>query len=931
MVVYDPEDEVVEEVDGGVAVPSGQEEDNDGNNIVPSGQSGHVDNSDDEDEQDDVCAVCSNYGSLLVCDGCERDYHPGCAGDQRPFEQAKEDDLWYCSTCTSKQVQQLQKLQLQHQQQQQQQQQQLQQQPQHLHEDGGPHFCSMCGQPDDLVMCDRCLELFHATCVCDLRAIKWGEPNLAWTCSACEAQSPKDRLQQQQLDGWLQQQQVDEWNDDSGLGDGPANDDLDHAGVNGLNNPVYAGEDAVCFACNVGGELIRLRCAHCQQAFHPLCAGEERSFDEVVADRLVCQSCQIDDSGIVLEPEASLGATDNNSSSSRALVPSGGIITDYDKSEVVKHLLDHDDDSDSEDGNDSDIDPDEEDNGFSGAVENHDRPKVTRKQMVEFSLKELFSLRIARKAKSLRLSEAETREALRKFKERMCGIIEGAKAWANSSKPMAYIIRTWLKMWSVDQWWSYVDRSTSKERQIAMGHAAPNMQLDEYDALPPVKASELRGWVIYIDATFDQQESLLRKYVGSATHTEQGSWARLSHYEKVFRRKAYGQEIAASDAKGAHFWQAIKPTVDVNFRVLSTPAMDEGRVPAIILEGFYTMGHQGFEFGYCGEKWTASLERCTLEALPESLRAHKPNGLNHAHQFNQGVRLTDPDQRMLSVSREDVIEAYESCETGLILKPLYGRSLVCSCCRREKRVQDDIFAARNKWKSNVIPNLEGVLICERCYMSWLTLRDGRQFRTYIPGRYAGLTPEEFVNERRVMATGKPHTQLVHELLAQGHNEHNCPCCMIDRPLLVEGSEWREVNWAENNLAGLEGPMICGPCDGVRKNQYNNDLSDQDFVEYRRSYERRHRGLEHFDDLAGGEHVCPACLIAKPVPVDKHSRVRWWRPNCIPNLDGPRMCDACYAAFRKKKDDKSVADWLEWRRQTAVPSTKRGLWGKGSVK
>jgi hypothetical protein len=44
----------------------------------------------------DYCAICDDGGDLLVCDGCERAYHPGCL--EPPLKKIPEGD-WFCPRC----------------------------------------------------------------------------------------------------------------------------------------------------------------------------------------------------------------------------------------------------------------------------------------------------------------------------------------------------------------------------------------------------------------------------------------------------------------------------------------------------------------------------------------------------------------------------------------------------------------------------------------------------------------------------------------------------------------------------------------------------------------------------------------------------------------------------------------------------------------
>lgn len=47
----------------------------------------------------DACAVCGDGGSLLICDGCEREYHMSCL---RPKLVAVPEGHWECDECVDK-------------------------------------------------------------------------------------------------------------------------------------------------------------------------------------------------------------------------------------------------------------------------------------------------------------------------------------------------------------------------------------------------------------------------------------------------------------------------------------------------------------------------------------------------------------------------------------------------------------------------------------------------------------------------------------------------------------------------------------------------------------------------------------------------------------------------------------------------------------
>lgn len=49
----------------------------------------------------DACAVCGEGGSLLICDGCEGEYHMGCL---RPALSAVPEGYWECDECVDKKL-----------------------------------------------------------------------------------------------------------------------------------------------------------------------------------------------------------------------------------------------------------------------------------------------------------------------------------------------------------------------------------------------------------------------------------------------------------------------------------------------------------------------------------------------------------------------------------------------------------------------------------------------------------------------------------------------------------------------------------------------------------------------------------------------------------------------------------------------------------
>jgi len=55
----------------------------------------------EETEDEDVCMVCKEPGTLLICDGCEKSYHTKCLDP--PLDDVPEEE-WFCPACCSQKL-----------------------------------------------------------------------------------------------------------------------------------------------------------------------------------------------------------------------------------------------------------------------------------------------------------------------------------------------------------------------------------------------------------------------------------------------------------------------------------------------------------------------------------------------------------------------------------------------------------------------------------------------------------------------------------------------------------------------------------------------------------------------------------------------------------------------------------------------------------
>ena len=59
-----------------------------------------VEQVDDDDDDHDVCVICEDVGTLLICDGCEKSYHPNCLDPPLEMEKLSDGD-WFCFQCNN--------------------------------------------------------------------------------------------------------------------------------------------------------------------------------------------------------------------------------------------------------------------------------------------------------------------------------------------------------------------------------------------------------------------------------------------------------------------------------------------------------------------------------------------------------------------------------------------------------------------------------------------------------------------------------------------------------------------------------------------------------------------------------------------------------------------------------------------------------------
>jgi len=98
-------------------------------------------------DDDDICEICLDGGNLVICDGCEKSYHPKCVNlDKIPGGD------WFCPKCKEEKS----------------------------------DICAICGNYGDLLICDGCENSYHTKCV-GLSEVPEGE----WFCPECKKQSTK--------------------------------------------------------------------------------------------------------------------------------------------------------------------------------------------------------------------------------------------------------------------------------------------------------------------------------------------------------------------------------------------------------------------------------------------------------------------------------------------------------------------------------------------------------------------------------------------------------------------------------------------------------------------------------------------------------------------------------------------------------------------
>eukprot|EP01006_Ploeotia_vitrea_P050789 TRINITY_DN67502_c7_g4_i1.p1 TRINITY_DN67502_c7_g4~~TRINITY_DN67502_c7_g4_i1.p1 ORF type:complete len:1669 (-),score=925.38 TRINITY_DN67502_c7_g4_i1:37-4695(-) len=130
------------------------------------------DEDEEEDDMDGVCRLCSNErgsGKLLVCDGCERDFHLSCLGLRR-----SPSGDWFCPDCQERK--------------------QAEKASKTAHKDLGSDvedFCTVCSGelslPDNPIMyCDGCDVTVHRECYGLAK-----EPRGGWKCELCSSSPSK--------------------------------------------------------------------------------------------------------------------------------------------------------------------------------------------------------------------------------------------------------------------------------------------------------------------------------------------------------------------------------------------------------------------------------------------------------------------------------------------------------------------------------------------------------------------------------------------------------------------------------------------------------------------------------------------------------------------------------------------------------------------
>jgi len=569
-------------------------------------------------------------------------------------------------------------------------------------QDESGDVCSGCSERGSLMPGSQRHQGLHAQCADNLRSIESASKDAGRCCSSC------DKAPQQQ------QQNIEDV-DDSGLGNSLVDSDRDPTSASNSSGLRVAREGVACIRCqDESAGIVVLHCQLCDRAFHLLCAGEQRPFDDVISGgSFFCSLCTLWYNGIDLSGETHIHAEP----SCEAITCGHGHTHNEepeDQEDVEFGDAIH---GDEEIDEDSDIDNDDEaEDGY------NTRQRLLPIRMQKYSVSELGMLGIGDNSGRWKLPKGDRVEARLNFERTYRGLIDRCLAWANDpNKPMDRDIRKcWLK-WTAEEWWSYVDRSTSIERQIVIGMAGVDFDHGDFLNLPPTTSDELQGWVIYGDATYKKKSALLRPYIGSATHTKHGAWTRLSQYERFFRRITGGIMPPADEQLSAHYTHAMRSDVEITFRVLGTPSKNDGRLAACCLEGLHTMRMGGLNFAHEGDYCTEAIKQAVRDVLPESLRSMTHNGLNHAHQFTQSVHLSDVDwKRVVFVPRtnEEIIRDMEGTEWGKVLVPLLGGDKTCTCCMQSKPVGNDIIEARKRWLGHRIPGVHELLICLACEHSW---------------------------------------------------------------------------------------------------------------------------------------------------------------------------------------------------------------------
>nr|QVX32604.1 CHD3/4/5B [Platynereis dumerilii] len=132
----------------------------------------------------EVCQVCLDGGEILLCDKCPRSFHKECAG----IEEVPEGD-WECPRCTGDMS------------------------DSDESDSGHEHFCRVCRDGGEVMMCDFCPFVYHMTC---LNPPMTSPPLGNWKCPRCVTL-------EKPLKGWVQSIITWKWSEND-----TNYDELDH-------------------------------------------------------------------------------------------------------------------------------------------------------------------------------------------------------------------------------------------------------------------------------------------------------------------------------------------------------------------------------------------------------------------------------------------------------------------------------------------------------------------------------------------------------------------------------------------------------------------------------------------------------------------------------------------------------------------------------